>query len=269
MRFGCCGSMVAVAPDGTGIEIAESLRRIGYDYIELSLAHLAALPEAAFDALERRLERSGLRCEACNNFFPPRLRLTGSGVRLEEALDHARFAFARASRLGAEVVVFGSSGAKNVPPGFPREEAWRQIVILLQAVDGIAAESGITVAIEPLNKQESNIVNTLAEGLSLAREVNRPRIRLLVDYYHLAMEKESVDVLDEAGDLLRHVHFAEVEGRTFPRRRTEEYEIFFDKLRAVGYSGRVSVEAFSRDFAGDAARSLPILRNLGRGAERG
>ncbi len=269
MRFGCCGSMVARAKDGTGIEIAESLRRIGYDYIELSLAHLAALPDAEFDDLERRLERSGLRCEACNNFFPPRIRLTGSNVRLEEALDHARFGFARASRLGAEVVVFGSSGAKNVPPGFPKEDAWSQIVGLLRAVDGIAAEFGITVAIEPLNKLESNIVNTLAEALSLAREVSRPRIRLLVDSYHLMMEKESLDVLDEAGDFLRHVHFAEVEGRTFPRRQSGDDEAFFDKLRAVGYSGRVSVEAFSTDFPGDAARSLPILRQLDRGTERG
>jgi len=52
------------------VEIVEALAEIGYDYIELSLSDLTALPEPAFASLVERVNRSGIRCEACNNFFP-------------------------------------------------------------------------------------------------------------------------------------------------------------------------------------------------------
>jgi len=88
----------------------------------------------------------------------------------------------RAARVGAEIIVFGSAGAKNVPVGFPMNVAWRQIVDLLQHLGPLAAERGLTIAIEPINRQEANIVTLAAEGLRLAREVNHPRVQLLVDY---------------------------------------------------------------------------------------
>ena len=77
MRFGCCGSLVAQNPDKTGVEIVEKIAQYGYDYIELPLAEMMQLSDADFAALCKRVERSGIRCEACNNFFPGRIRLTG------------------------------------------------------------------------------------------------------------------------------------------------------------------------------------------------
>ena len=58
MRFGCCANMVATGPDGIGLEIVEQLAEIGYDYIELSLAHMMALSEAEFRALALRAWRA-------------------------------------------------------------------------------------------------------------------------------------------------------------------------------------------------------------------
>ena len=80
MRFGCCGSLVAQNPDKTGVEIVEKIAQYGYDYIELPLAEMMELSDADFAALCKRVERSGIRCEACNNFFPGRIRLTGPDV---------------------------------------------------------------------------------------------------------------------------------------------------------------------------------------------
>ncbi len=262
MRYGCCGSMVARRADGTGIEIVEQLKEMGFDYIELSLAHITALSDSDFDVLGERLRQTGLRCEACNNFFPPQIRLTGSAADLPLTLDYVERAFRRASLLGTEVIVFGSSGAKNVPEGFSRDRAWMQIVHLLRALDPPAEKYGITVAIEPLNRLESNIVNTVAEGLRLAREVNREHIQLLVDYYHLMMEQESPDIILEAADSIRHLHFAEPEGRVFPQGHNPGYSVFFARLKEIGYTGRLSLEAYSGEFAVDAPRSLSLLKKL-------
>ena len=257
--------MVARQKDGTGVEIVEQLREIGYDYIELSLAHMMALSDSDFDALEKRLDHSGLRCEACNNFFPPHIRLTGEDVKMDQVLDYVKKALDRTSRLGVAVIVFGSAGAKNVPEGFPKDQALIQIVQLLQAIDPIAKEHRITVAIEPLNKLESNIVNTVAEALSLAREANGEQIKLVVDYYHLMMERESLNIITKAGDFVRHLHFAEVEGRMFPKKNERDYEVFFAKLKEIGYTARLSIEAFSDNIVADASRSLSLMRQLESG----
>ena len=262
LRIGCCGSMISPSTDPIGVEIVESLAQFGFDYLELSLSGLAALPPPAFSSLQRRIERSGIPCEACNNFFPPRVRLTGSEARLPVALDFARSAMERAASLGVRIIVFGSAGAKNVPRGFPKDVAWKQIVELLQHLGPIAAQHGITIAIEPLNQQESNIINLASEGLDLVRAVNHPNIQLLIDYYHLMMEKENLDIILTAGPAVRHVHFAQVAGRAFPTVEHEDYARFFDCLRQTGYAGRYSIEAYTHDFAADAPRALQLLRNL-------
>lgn len=267
MRYGCCGSMVAQEPDGTGVEIVEQLAEIGYDYIELSLAHLMALPEAEFQALAGRVRRSGIPCEACNNFFPPRVRLTGSQVDWTQVKAYTAAAIERAASLGVRVIVFGSSGAKNVPEGFPKDRAWEQIVDVLRMAGPLAGEHGITIAIEPLNRRESNIVNTVAEGLTLARQASSPHVRLLVDYYHLALEGEDPAIVAAARDQVAHVHFARVEGRSFPTTIEASYEPFFANLRSIGYEARVSVEAYSQDFRSDAVQALAVLRRLAQGEE--
>ena len=109
------------------------------------------------------------------------MRLTGPDVNWTQVEEYDRLAISRAARLGAKVIVFGSSGAKNVPDGFPYDQAWEQIVQSMRIAAPIAAEHGITIVIEPLNKKEANIVLNGAEGLKLAREINRPSVQLLID----------------------------------------------------------------------------------------
>ena len=260
MRWGCCGSMISPSTDPVGIEIVESMAEIGFDYIELSLADMAAMPEHAFVDLARRVERSGIRCEACNNFFPRTIRLTGTEARLQAALDYAAQALDRAEWMGARIIVFGSSGAKNVPEGFPKDAAWRQIVELLRHLGPKAAQHDLTIVIEPINREESNIVNLAADGLRLAREVDHPNIQLLIDYYHLTMEREDPAILIQAGTAIRHLHFARVAGRSFPLETETAHSRFFALMRRIRYAGRCSMEALTRDFPSDARRALRILR---------
>ncbi|MGD1030190.1 MAG: sugar phosphate isomerase/epimerase family protein [Opitutaceae bacterium] len=259
--------MISPAADPVGANIVESLAEIGYDYIELSMCGIAALPEPEFAGVAARLRRSGIRCEALNCFFPASVRLTGESARLDQALEYAAGAMDRAAALGADIIVFGSSGAKNVPAGFSMEAAWRQIVDLLRRLGPMAADRGLTIAIEPLNRGESNIVNLASEGLKLAREVDHPAVRLLIDYYHLAIEKEDPGIAVQAGPALRHVHFAKVEGRSFPDRTEEDYRRFFSCLRRAAYSRRCSIESVTADFEADARRALPILRQLASAGE--
>ena len=159
------------------------------------------------------------------------------------------------------MVVLGSGGARRVPDGFPREEAFSQLVDFCRRIAPLARDNGITIAVEPLRRQETNIINTAREGLELVKAVDRPEIKLLVDYYHLAEENESADVLLEAGRQVVHAHIANPKGRVYPLSPGEsDYAGFFENLCRIRYSGRLSIEASTTDFAAQAPQSLAMLR---------
>lgn len=263
MRFGCCLNMVSSEADkGTGINLIEKLADIGYDYVELPLAEMAALTEEEFDLLEKRVKESGLHCEVCNNFFPKTIRLTGESVNYAEILKYMEHALGRAERLGVEIVVFGSGPAKNVSDGFPLESGYQQVIKLLKMAAPIAEQHKIMIVIEPLRSAECNLINTFKEGCELAEKVNEKNVKVLVDYYHLSVEQEPTEHIAENGKAyLRHVHFANPLGRVYPKVKEEsEYGRFFDALKKAEYDSRVSCEAYSDDFAKDAETALKLLK---------
>jgi len=261
IRFGVCGCLISPA-DPLGADIVELLATLGYDYLELSLRDLAALPETAFTGLATRLQRAGVPCEACNNFFPADIRLTGPAADLPTAVAYARQALARAARLGVKVVVFGSSGARNVPAGFPLDAAWAQLRALLVALGPVAEQHGLTIVIEHLNRGESNILNSIAEGWRMAQEVAHPRIRVLADAYHVRQENEDPAILAQVTPPIAHVHVAQRAERVFPDGADAELAAFFQQLRATGYAQRVSIEGYTKDFPAEAARALRVCREL-------
>jgi sugar phosphate isomerase/epimerase len=247
----------------TGAGAIPLIAELGYDYAELPLAQVMDMPESDFKDMVNCVADSDVSVEACNNFFPPRVRLTGAEADLEKALKYAEAACSRASAMGVKIIVLGSSGAKNIPPGFPYHEARRQLLVLLSRLDALVKPLGITVVMEPLNRQESNFITTAVEALALVREASLDNVKLLIDYYHLRMEDESLAVIEDAGPDLRHIHIAAKEGRLFPAPDDgEDYAGFFGVLRKAGYTGRISVEAYSKDLRADAARSRDLLHGL-------
>jgi sugar phosphate isomerase/epimerase len=262
LRIGYCTNLLATQADGTGREWIEKGREIGFDYVELPLAQMMDLNEEEFFTLKESVASSGLRCEACNNFFPGHIRLTGGTVDYRKIEEYLAMALERAAQLGVKVIVFGSSKSKNVPEGYPMARAWSQLVELLRFIDPLVKARGITVAIEPLCKAESNIINTVGEGFQLSRAVDRENIKLLVDYYHLVMEKEDPEILLKAGSYIKHAHFANPVGRLYPVEAEEGYARFMNLLKRSGYEGRLSVEAYTKDFCRDAKPSLEMLRRL-------
>lgn len=262
IRFGCCLNMVAENEERVGAEHLEEAAKAGFSYVELPLAELTALPERRREEIRAQLRGSGIACETCNNFFPPSIRLTGSEVDDKQVMDYAKHALELAGSFGVEHVVFGSGGAKNVPEGFPMDRGYAQVVKLLRKLAPIAGDNGIVITIEPLRAQECNLINTFAEGCQLAKDVGDERIRVLVDYYHFSVMGESPEAIVKYGrEYLRHVHFARVEGRSYPKSLDEDnYAPFLRALREIGYDRRVSCEAYSKNFREEAPAALRFFR---------
>jgi D-psicose/D-tagatose/L-ribulose 3-epimerase len=159
----------------------------------------------------------------------------------------------RCRQLGADIVVWGSAGSRNVPEGYSRE--------FLRTAGGIARSKNIVLAIEPLRRQESNIINSGVEALRLVREVQHPNVKMIIDYYHLRQENEDLEILRTARDEIVHLHFANPNGRIWPKRQDEDpqYSRFFELVKRIDFHGGISIEG-NGTFEEDAAGSLAFFQ---------
>lgn len=239
----------------------EAAKAAGFDYVELATSEIAALSDAEFEQAAARIRQAGLPVPAMNLFLPATLKVTGPDIDRDQQMAYVRKAFARLEQIGTTIVVFGSGGARQVPAGFSKDEALRQLVEFGRRIAPEARARGITIAVEPLRPEETNIINSAAEGLALVEAIGDPNFQLMVDFYHLASVKEDPSIVVRARDHLRHLHMANPDGRVFPRAAGEyDYAPFFAALRTIGYDRRISVEASTKDFTGDAPQAITFLR---------
>jgi sugar phosphate isomerase/epimerase len=250
MRIGCC----------CNIEDAATAQAAGFDFIECRVT--ALLPEESGDAVTSLLAQhkaSPLPIAAFNVFLPRELKIVGPEVNSARIGRYVDNALARVQEIGGEIIVFGSGAARAIPDGFSTAEARKQTVAFLQRVADAADRHGITVVIEPLNRKETNTIFTVAEGVDLAGEVNRPRIQVLADFYHMDEEQEPLSHLTDYGEWIKHIHVADT-GRLAPGTGHYPYPEFANRLRQSGYDGLVSIECRWLDFATEARPALEFLR---------
>jgi len=264
-----CGGLAGASAQSARVQVGwcaplkslAAARQAGFDYVELGTTEIADLPDPEFDQAVEQIRQAGLPVPVTNLFLPATLKVTGPAIDPDAQMAYVRKAFARLSRIGTEIVVFGSGGARRVPDGFSKDEAFRQLTDFGRRVAPEAQARGITVAIEPLRHEESNIINSAAEGLALVEAVGHPNFQLMIDFYHLASEKEDPSIVVRAGSHLRHLHTANPTGRVFPRQWEEfDYAPFFATLRNAGYQKRISVEANTTDIATDGPQAIALLR---------
>jgi sugar phosphate isomerase/epimerase len=164
--------------------------------------------------------------------------------------------------LGAHVVAMGSGPARSYPDGFPKVQAYAQLVDFCKRLGPEARSRKIVIAIEPLRPEESNLIGTLAEALDFIKTVNDPNIQLNLDYYQFEMVKEDPADIVKAGDHVVHIHMANPNGRVLPLKWVEyNYEPLFASLRKIGYDREMGVEASSTNFEKEAPQCLAFLRS--------
>jgi len=220
--------------------------------------------DTKFAPVLEKYRASPIPVAAFNLFLPRDLKIVGpetDQARLEQYVNRA---LSRIQAIGAAVAVIGSGGSRSVPEGFPRGQATEQIVRFLELVADAADQTDVTIAIEPLNRKESNIINSVAEGVAIARQVDRPSIRILADFYHMDEDDEPLDTLTANKDWLAHIHVAD-SGRLAPGTGTYPYAEFVDQLQQAGYQGMVSVECHWNDFEAESRLSVEFLRRVFQG----
>jgi sugar phosphate isomerase/epimerase len=250
VRIGYCGPLKDI----------DAVKAAGFDYMEVRTSEVAALSDADYATVAAKFRQVGLPVLSANLFIPSDIKVTGPNIDKERQMEYVRRALDRVSRLGVRLVVFGSGGARQVPDGFSRQEAFQQLVDFGKRIAPEARSRNITIAIEPLRHQETNIVNNTNEALAWVNAVNDPNIQLMIDFYHFEVEKEDPANILQVKDHLRHLHMANPEGRVVPLKWDEfNYEPFFAVLRQIHYDRLISLEANTKDLPVEGPQAIALL----------
>jgi sugar phosphate isomerase/epimerase len=247
----------------TSIDKSQALRDAGWDYIEENVQQLLC-GQTADDqwAGATRVAQSALPVEVGNCLVPGNLPIVGERVDEAALQRYMNAVLRRAGQLKIGQLVFGSGGARQVPDGFDRDRAKQQILAFLQNSVRPAESAGVVIVIEPLRRQECNIINSVGEAMSYVQQIDHPAVQCLVDSYHFWQEGDSLDDLRAAMPWISHVHLADKDGRVAPGLSgTADYRPFFRVLKEGGYDGRMSFEgnAFV-DFAVTAPKVLQYIK---------
>ncbi len=259
-----CGPDVAYGPlallSGTFEEKAAKAARLGYDGVELMVRDPAGLD---WPAVKATLDANGLgvaQIVTGELFGVDGLGLITSDDDLHRrTVDRLKAIVDLAAYLDTIVNIGRSRGRLEWLS--PSERTWDVAMSKLREVVVYAAERGVRIAIEPINRYEADFIHSTADGLRMIADLGYDNLGLMLDVYHMNIEDPSIEAsLASAGDRLWHVHIAD-SNRCYPGSGHLPFDSIFATLREMGYEGYVSAEILPQPDPDTAAeRTIAFLR---------
>lgn len=246
----------------TAYQQAAGLKALGYSFVEESVSRFL-LPEegdAIYTQNRQQLEVSSFPIRSYIYFFPGNLKSVGPELHHEAILQRADLALKRAKECGSKIIVFGSGGSRAIPEGFDRAKAKAQHIDLCQKMAPLAEKYGVTLAVEPLNRSETNFINSLAEGVEIIQAVNNPWFKLQCDIYHMLKEDEPPQEIVKYGRYIVHCHLAEKQKRTAPGVAGDDFRPYFRALKKINYQGGLSLECNWSNFNQEVRQGFAVVK---------
>ncbi len=248
-----------LSSEGLGRAV-EGAVRAGYDFLELALMEPRALDVTS---LRRRLEEhdlavsGSLGLSTLNDVTSADESIAQAGARLlDEALEVI-------AALGGTMLcgVLYSALSKYPAPSTPME--WGRAVDAIGRLAERAATLGVSLALEVVNRYETNVFNTAADALRFVDDVGLANVGVHLDTYHMNIEEQDMATpVLACGNRLAYVHVGESH-RGALGTGTVDFASFFDALATTGYRGPIAFESFSRAIVGSSlSGSLAIWREL-------
>ncbi len=147
------------------------------------------------------------------------------------------------------------------PAGQSHEQSMAYLVEALQECSAAAAPYGVSYALEPLNRYETDLIHTVADGLDLIERVGADNFGLLLDTFHMNIEEPSIEEsIRRCGPRIFHFHVAD-SNRWYPGAGHLDFRRILATLFETGYSGFVSGEFMPKPDADTGAkRGIEYLR---------
>jgi len=166
-----------------------------------------------------------------------------------------------AARTGAVIINGLLRGI--VRPGVAHAQAMRWLVSALQECCRAAAAQGVRIALEPINRYETTLINNVAQGLDLLARIGADNMGLLLDTFHMNIEEPQLaESIRTCGDRIFHFHVAD-SNRWYPGAGHLDFARILEALAATGYQGWVSGEFMPQPDGETAAqKAIAHLRSL-------
>jgi D-psicose/D-tagatose/L-ribulose 3-epimerase len=234
-------------------------KSLGFDAVEISLV---SGPNIDITSIRAELDRNGLDV-FCSMGLPADKDITSPDVTVRQAgIEYLKRCVETAARVGSPIL----GGLPYVPwlhfPSTHDLGPYRErSAAAMREVAVTAADNGIIISTEIINRFETYIFNTVADALDYLRMVDHPVVKLQLDTYHMNMEEADLPAaIRQAGDRLGHFHCAD-SNRKLPGRGHIQWDGVKSALDDVGYDGPLVIETFPNP-ATETGRTVNTWRPL-------
>jgi len=233
----------------------------GADTVEIPIEDPSHIDPAH---VKRELDRHGLVCGSICACLGPDRDLRGTPQQQRNSLNYLKRVIDQMVVLNCRAVVgpvYSSVGrAEAVPPAEYRKQ-WKTVVRNLKILAAYAQQRGKQICLEPLNRFETDFINTCDQALRMVKAVGSPALKLHLDTFHMNIEEKCQGAaIRKAGKLLGHFHACGSDRGT-PGNDHICWDCIAKALKAIHYQGDVVIESFTTDVK-VIARAAAIWRRI-------
>jgi D-psicose/D-tagatose/L-ribulose 3-epimerase len=267
MLFGA-STFIWVSPFSTAnIDLLTKVKNMGYDIIEIAVEDTRIIDWKLIKDIARDLD---LKITISGAFGPERDISSTDPAFREIGKQYIVDCIRIAAEMGSPVFggpVYSAVGKTRIVSAEQKKQEREWCVDILKEVSQIAGECGVTLGLEPLNRFETDMVNTVDQALSILDEVGNPNLKIVLDTFHSNIEEKDIpaSIRKIGKDLLCHVQGNESDRGT-PGTGHLEWKGIQEALTDIGYEGAVVIETFGQP-SKELARAACIWRPLANSAD--
>jgi D-psicose/D-tagatose/L-ribulose 3-epimerase len=243
------------------VRLFKTFKQWGFETVEIAVEDPSHIDPALIKAA---LDKNGLACGSVCACLGPDRDLRGTPEQQQTALDYMMRLIDQMVVLECPSLigpVYSAVGRADAVPSAEYREQWKTVVTHLKTLSRYALDHGKQICLEPLNRFETDFINTCDQAVKMIKAVNSPALKLHLDTFHMNIEeKRQPEAIRKAGNLLAHFHACGSDRGT-PGNDHIDWAGIAKALKAVKYNGDVVIESFTQDVK-VIARAAAIWRKI-------
>jgi D-psicose/D-tagatose/L-ribulose 3-epimerase len=263
MQFGASTFIWASPFSNRTLELMDRAKSMGFDLLEICVEDPDTIDVPAIRA---KAAQTSIGVTICGAFGASRNLSAEDGAVRDQGLDYLKRCIDFAHALGSPFVsgpMYCAVGATQLLDEKARRAQWDRAVVSLRMAGAYAEDRGVKLAIEPLNRFETDLVNTVDQGLSLVDDIRAPNVGLLLDTFHMNIEEKDIAAaIGRAAGRIVEFHACSNDRGT-PGEDHLPWPLIAEALKAANYDGPIVIEAFTPEIR-EIARAVSIWRPLAR-----